>query len=299
MKKYIYILCFIPWILIAQQVDEKIPLDLNNKPVSLLYAKDALGNYVPVRVDSNGAVDVSLQDQTTDPIISNFNRIDGSTTLSDNTEIDESFIIVADTTGAGNSELIFIFNPVLLRFSKMSMLSINEDTVFVDTPLDVEYPIGSFVDFTTIEMAVDADTTSQTFGLRGVSPSPVGITVDITRIIFTIIMTTAPEFTDFGDIADGLTNGLILRKRDGRNFNIFNIKTNQELVGLMYDMRVYEGDKVFNTNAITGRLTFGGQSKIGVVIRLNPGEDLEFIIQDDLTSLISMRIIAEGHIVED
>lgn len=286
-------------LIFGQQVDEKIPIDQNNKPVSLLYTKDALGNYVAVRSDTNGALDVKLQDQTTDPIIANFNRVDASTTLSDSTELDERFIIVDDTTGAGNSELIFIFNPVILRFSKMSVLSKNVDTLFVDTPLDVEYPIGSFVDFTTIEMAVDADTVFQTFGLRGVSPSPVGLTVDITRILFTMVFTDPPEFTDFGDITNGLTNGIVIRKRDGRNFNVHNIKTNQELASIMFDMNVYEQAKQFNTNAITGRLTIAGTNKIGVVIRLAPGEDLEIILQDDLSSLISLQIVAEGHIVED
>lgn len=247
---------------------------------------------------SNTEIDVNVQDQTTDAVIVNFNRIEHSTTLSTAGIIDSSFIVLTDTTGVDSLDMVFIFSPTLLRFSKMSVLSKSNDTVFVDTPLDVAYPSGSYVDITTIEMAVDASSTSQTFGLRGVSPSPIGLSIDITRIIFTMVMTTAPEFSDFGDITDGLINGLVLRKRDGRYFNVFNVKTNQELASLMYDMTVFEASKVFNTNTIVGRLTFGGQSKVGVVIRLNPGEDLEFILQDDFSSLISMKIVAEGHIVE-
>lgn len=242
--------------------------------------------------------DVAIQDQTTDPIIVNFNRIDASTTLSANSSRDDFFVIVTDTTGIGNSVHIVIFNPDSLRFSTMEVLSVNVDTLFIDTPLDVAYPSGSFVDFTEIEMAVDASVTSQTFGIRGVSPSPIGITIDITRIIFTIIMTTVPEFSDFGDITDGLINGLVLRKRDGRIFNIFNVKNNQDLVSLMYDTTIFEGEKVFNTNAMVGRLTFGGQNKIGVVIRLAPGEDLEFILSDNYIGLISFKVRVEGHIVK-
>lgn len=52
-------------------------------------------------------------------------------------------------------------------------------------------------------------------------------------------------------------------------------------------------------DGFTGRLTFGGQSKMGVVIRLNQGEDLQMLVQDDLSTLDSLSIICEGHTVTD
>ena len=42
-------------------------------------------------------------------------------------------------------------------------------------------------------------------------------------------------------------------------------------------------------------MTFSGQDKLGVALRLNPGEDLQLIIQDDLRGLTSIEILAEGH----
>jgi len=297
MKKYILIILLVPWIVAAQIVTPTIPVDGNNKPVSLMYVLTDSGYVAAKAKPEDGSLDVNLQDQTTDPVVVPFNRKDGSTFITEATVQDSSFLVVDDTTGLGISDYLVIYSGAIGRFSQMIIDTVSNDTVFVNTPFDVAYPDSSFLDFGVSEMAVDGSSTRQIFGVRGVSPDTVGISLDITRIIFTIICTTAPEFTDFGDIPDGLPKGLVLRTRNNRWFNIFTVKTNQGLAALMYDIHVYEGDKVFNTNTITGRLTFAGQNKIGVAIRLAPGEDLEFIVQDNLSSLISFKVVAEGHIV--
>lgn len=244
--------------------------------------------------------DVSVQDQTTQAVIVNFNKIAQSTTLSATRAVGDTFITVADTLGAANNTYVIIFNPELRRFSKFNTLSIADDTLYLDDPLDVPYDSGSFVDLTSKNLAVDGGSEWQTFGLRGVSPSPVGITIDVTRVIFTCVTEDPVDLSKFADIVGGIRSGLLMRVRNGEYFNIFNVKTNQDIAGLMYDW-----DPQAKTNPVQGqdgfisRLTFGGQSKVGVVIRLMPGEDLEFIVKDDLSSITSLEIVAEGHIVEE
>jgi len=49
-------------------------------------------------------------------------------------------------------------------------------------------------------------------------------------------------------------------------------------------------------DGLTGRFTF---EKLGQVVRIGAGEDLQIIIQDDLTSLTSFEVIAEGSEVVD
>ena len=44
-------------------------------------------------------------------------------------------------------------------------------------------------------------------------------------------------------------------------------------------------------------MTFAGQSKIGVALRAGPGEDIEFIVQDDLTGIEEFHITFEWHVV--
>lgn len=243
--------------------------------------------------------DVALQDQTTPPVIVNFNRIAESTTLAADRAINDTFITVLDTLGAFNNRYVIIFNPTALRFSKFNVLSIGDDTLYLDDPLDFAYDSSSFVDLTSKNLAVDGSSTIQTFGLRGVSPSPIGITVDITRIIITCVTAAPVDLSTFGDISGGITNGLLLRVRDGSFLNVFNVKTNQDIAGILYDWTPHLAtNPAQGQDGFVARLTFGGQNKIGVVIRLAPGEDLEFLVKDDLSSITSLEIIAEGHIVE-
>ena len=255
------------------------------------------------RVGSSGikkTQNVALLDQTTDAVIFKFNKIAESTTLAEATILNSNKLVLADTTGVGQNTYIIVFSPITERIYKGYVLSVSVDTLTMDTPLDSEFPIGAFVDLTTTNFMVDGSSTTQTFGLRGVSPSPVGVTVDITRLIFHCQTGTAIDLAKFGDIDGGLTNGLVLRVRDGRNFNVFNVKTNGELAALMFDFNARAAtNPQQGVDGFLSRMTFAGQNKIGVAIRLVPGDDLEFIIQDDLTSLDLFEVTAEGHIVED
>ena len=103
----------------------------------------------------------------------------------------------------------------------------------------------------------------------------------------------------FGDLAK-LTRGLAVRRKDGNIVNYFNIKDNSEIAGIMYDWTPsIASNPGQGVDGFYSRLTFAGQDKIGVVVRLGAGEDLQFVVQDDLTGLLSLEIVAEGHIVED
>ena len=53
------------------------------------------------------------------------------------------------------------------------------------------------------------------------------------------------------------------------------------------------------TDGFISRLTFAGQSKMGAVQRLAINEDLELIVQDNLTGLTKLEIVAEGSQVVD
>ena len=65
----------------------------------------------------------------------------------------------------------------------------------------------------------------------------------------------------------------------------------------MYDLNIYEAAKQ-GANGFIARLTFAGQDKMGVAIRLAINEDMEIIVQDDLSSLLKLTVVAEGSIVQ-
>lgn len=259
------------------------------------------------RVSVVGTADVALQDQTTNPVIVKFNKVHNSTTLTAATSKDDKTITVASTTGIIDGSYIILFNPTEERFYFGTAIGAPVGSVVtVDTPLDFEFPIGTYVDVAITNMAVDGSSTTQIFGLRGTSAPPgVDVKVDITRLIFTMVTDSPISLSKFGDLAK-LTNGVVLRKRDGIFNNIFNVKNNREIVNLMFDFNASAStNPAQGEDGFVSRLTFAGQNKIGVVIRLPVGEDLEILIQDNLLAaqstaqILIFEIYAEGHIVED
>lgn len=243
------------------------------------------------------SIDVNVQDQTSPLIIGKMSVETGSTTLVTSPAIDDYTFKIASPTGFANDQYLSIFSVADNRFYLATIIDMNlsDSVVTVDTPLDFAFPIGSFVTAGNTDMSVNGSVTPVIYGLRNTEEA-IGESFDITRIIFKCLTNTALDLSDFGDIAGGLTNGIVFRQNDGVYYNVFNAKTNGDLKGIMFDFDI-ELAQGAAQDGFTGRMTFAGQNKMGVAIRLNPGEDIQIIIQDDLSSLVLFEIIAEGHTV--
>lgn len=248
---------------------------------------------------TDGALDVYIQDQTTPAIMVKFNKVTNSTTLASVTAIDDMTIEVTSATGISVGSYIILFNSVEGRFFIAEAVAINGTTISVDRPLDFAFPVGSDIDIGVTDMSVDGSVTTQAFGIRAsTAGDPLNKSADIVRLIFKCTTATAVDLSKFGDITK-LIKGIVLRKRDGTYQNIFNIKDNGEIAGLMYDWTPFSAtNPQQGVDGFVSRLTFGGQNKIGVTIRIAPDEDLEVLIQDDLSGLTLLEITAEGHIVD-
>jgi hypothetical protein len=263
--------------------------------------------YSKASVTSKGRLPVETyhQDQTTPALITKFNQVTNSTTLTAAGVKFAYTITVASTTGmvlptaTVDGSYLILFDVGSGRFMTCHVISILGLVVTLDTQLDFEFPIGTIVDVSITDMSVNGSVTPQIFGIRGLGVVPgINVSYDITRIIFTALCDTSVSLATFGDLPK-LLRGLALRYRNGLSYNIFNVKTNEDIEGITLDWKPYSKLKPNEgQDGFSARLTFAGEDKIGVVQRLRPGEDLEFIVQDDLTGLIKFDIIAEGHEVE-
>lgn len=253
-----------------------------------------LKNIVTETNITNTNIDVSIQDQHSDIIIAKLSNIENQTTISANASIEDQTITVTDPTGFAVGKYLSIFDIISNRFYVGYIVAVAVNDTKIDSPLDFAYPVGSFVTSGISDMAVDGSTLPVIFGLRNTTET-IGITADITRVIITVLCTNAPTYATFGDLTK-LVNGIVLRKIDGKFRNIFNIKTNGELQGLMYDLSAADAvNPNQGQNGYVARLTFASPGKIGVVIRLAPGEDLQMIIQDDISDIELFEIVCEGH----
>ena len=168
--------------------------------------------------------------------------------------------------------------------------------VTIDTPIDFNYSSGSITFAANYHMNVDGSTTPQIFQVGPIGES-VDLELDITRIMGYLQDDVEMDDAKFGGIT-ALTNGVVLRRNNKYMTNFWNAKSNGELALLTYDFEYAEKAKQ-GSYAARFRNTYAGPSKHGVTIRLEPGDILEVIIQDDLTDLEDFIMMAQGHVVTD
>jgi len=244
-----------------------------------------------------GVLDVKIQDQHTAVIILPMALEVARTTLAIQTAIEDRIINVTDATGFVVGHHIRLVDSVSDKFYYATILSINVNAITVDTPIDFEYVVGSQIVDATINMAVDGSVTPVIFKHRLGVPSTPSAT-DITRVILTCTTSGGIDLSGFGD-GVALTNGLVLRQTGDPRTNIFNVKANADISNIAYDFNIYDTtNPAQGLDGFVSRLTFAGQNKIGVSLRIGQDDNLEVIIQDDLTGLESLSLIAEGHVVE-
>ena len=250
-------------------------------------------------LNTDGKFETQISDQTSPTIIVPLNRSNAETTLTIDAARDERIIAVASVIGAVIGEGCIITCTVTHRFYVGHIVAINANNITLDSPLDSAFAVVcTFVNFTTHNMAVDGSVTPQIFSLRAAEP-PAGldVTVDVTRIIIACVCTSAVDLSKFGDL-DSLLNGLLIRRVDGDWFNIFNAKSNLDLANYAFDFDVFSAtNPAQGVDGFVCRLTFAGTNKMGVAIRVGPGEDIQGIVSDALDGLVELSIIVEGHVV--
>jgi hypothetical protein len=238
---------------------------------------------------SKTKVDATLQSSTSPLIIIKASKLLGETTLSSAVSVGDLTITVNDASSAFLGALVTIYSVASNTVTFGTVLTISGNDITIDTPVDLPYSTGDFVSFGDTNMAVDGSVTPQVFGVRNPTGQDVDFTVDFTRMLLSMTTSTEGDFSQFGNIP-ALTKGVVLRFKDGYYSNIFNVKSNAEFAELMYDFEFIPA-KGSADAGVSGRFTF---QKLGSVIRLKPFEDLEFVIQDDLSSLVKFNATVEG-----
>jgi len=282
------------------ELDIAYPLtDLVDKNGDAWESTDVLTNWLRDNTGGlEGAIDVVVQDSTSPILIVHFSNIVGETDITSPLSLDDYTVDVTSVTGMVVGHLLTVYNVAEDRVYFGNILSIDTLTVTLDTPLDFPFPAGSIVTFGITNMNVNGSVTPQIFGVRNPQAADIPSSVDVVRIVFNCLTDTAPILTDFGDIAAGLLRGVVIRRVDGTYQNVFNVKTNSDIKNIAFDFDIEVASGTAK-DGFTSRLTFGGWSKMGAVIRIGENEDLQCIIQDDLTSLVEFEIIAEGSFVVD
>jgi hypothetical protein len=244
---------------------------------------------------ADGSVPVVLENKT-DFIVDLYlhQNITGTFTINTNTTIDTRTVII------DSDVLPVVDNVVCLkegaRFYQGKIVSFTGTdpyTLTMDIPLDYAFTTAGTVHLAEHDLSVDGSSTPQHYHIK----PPPGAAWHITRLIIHMEDATAMDSGKFGGIT-ALTNGVVFRKKDTTYQNFFNVKTNGEIAERAYDV-TYNPKAPAGVYGFSSRTTFSGPDKRGVVIALDgaTSDELEIIVQDNLTGLTHFHVIAQGHVV--
>ncbi len=242
---------------------------------------------------TNSSIDVALQDQTTRNFSFYFKRLLNLVTFASGVSANDRTVDLVAGHGMTTADDLTVLEDD--EPYQGSVVSVVSNTIALDNLFPYPYTVAAVAARTNRNLNVNGASTYVEFNIN-----PLGSAIwDITNLTFLIVGATAMGDDTFGDLS-ALTNGILVRKKlNGVYYNIFNCKTNGDFRSALgigeYTQKAGGGDYSFSS-----RHQFGGQSGFGTVVRLNGslGEELQIVIQDDLTGLSTFYATAIGHEVE-
>lgn len=251
--------------------------------------------------ESNGGVPVNQQDQTSPPVDSYFAQEISPFTISTDTVASGITTLVYTFTASpahgivGGAEILLLDVAADRPFYAIA-LTVVGDLITVDRPIDHLFPAASTLGrIVTTEMAVDGSVTPQIFSMRAGQ-----IPVDAVRFMITATNNNDMDYSLFAGMA-ALPRGLVFRIVNHFQKTIFCFKTDREIAQFCFDL-AYQPKAPAGEFGLVARVTFGGQAKHGVVLRIKDTDVLQWVVQDKLdgaVGILSLKISTEGHETTD
>ncbi len=246
------------------------------------------------------STDVNIQDQHTRPFDFRLHTATNSdislavspTVNTKTVTLAPGHLVVPGLTLAIIEEVAGVKEPEIFTGKVLTVVG---DVLTLDMPVSYPFSVVGPKMFTADRnMNVDGSVAPVVFALTNILSIP----IDVVRFIFHITSSTSMDDGKFGGRV-ALPNGILLRKKraDGYYTNYWNIKTNGQFGEIAFD-KYYDDKAPAGVYGMTCRITYAGQSKHGVTIRLNPGEAIELVVQDDLSTQVEFGTTTEGHLVE-
>lgn len=271
---------------------EPIGLDVHKNMADFqeVKIKDSSGNIW--ELESNGAMPINIQDQHSTAIDFFFRQVLNTITLSSTVTIDTyTCTLVAGHSVTVGDTLVFKEGT---HFFQCQVLVVATNTITVDRPFDFAFTAAATGQRCNVNMAVDGSVTPVIFFI---TPANLSLDIDINAIIFHMEDNTAMDSSTFGGIT-ALTRGVVVRSINGIHKCHFNVKSNGEF-GHHCSLVEFDQKAPAGAYGIRAVKTFNGQNNDGVSIRLNSAtsDQLQIIIQDNLTGLTEFHAVAHGHVV--
>jgi hypothetical protein len=214
-------------------------------------------------------------------------------TISTVTVLSYTFTATAGHGLSDGDEILFL-DMAANQSLQAYVTNVSTNTITIDRPFDHGYLAASTVGhITNCDMAVDGSSTPRIFSFMSGA-----IATNSIRFILTIIGgNLAMDDSKFGNIS-ALDNGLVFRIVNGYQKTIFNFKSNNDMKQFCYDV-AYAAKAPTGSTGLSARITFGGDDKHGTILRLASDDVVQWVVQDDLTDLTSLKVSVMGNLLED
>lgn len=247
-------------------------------------------------LENDGSIPTKLTDKTTEVVDSLFSQVQSSFTLAVATAASTATVLNYDFTavaahGLAPGDEIQLRDVVADRVFYAVVTVVVVNTITVDRPIDHAFPAPGLNEIISTEQAVNGAVIEQIFAFQG-GTRP----VDITRVLISIEDDTAMDPSTFGGIA-ALSRGWVFRIVNSYQKTIFNFKTNGDITQFCFDS-AYEDRAGPGLFGFAARVTFAGQEKHGAALRISGSDQLQWIVQDDLTALTSLSVALQGHYID-
>ena len=256
------------------------------------YQVKAWSRFAGTMFTTTGTVNTNNIDNDTEPIDIPFAQNLGTFILSTDTVASGLTVDTLNYTFTANSGHGLVASDEILLISTdrsfyAVVITAGATQIVVDRPIDFIYPAGIALEINT-NMAVDGSITPVIFKAQaGLTPN------FIRRVIVTMTDNASMDDTTFGGIP-ALSNGLVMRFVNSFQKTIFNFKNNGDFAQWAYDL-AYSDKRPAGDYGVRSRITFGGLEKHGVVLELSGNDEVQFVVQDDLTDLETVYITAQGN----
>lgn len=249
-------------------------------------------------INSQGHLDVTLDNQ---PLV--LNRYAASfhghtTTLSVEAAQFATSISIqgGDYASFAVGDRLFMFGGGTIEENNFPIITAKPGSpvLTLNKPLDFTYPMGSVVQHVVIDAEEDDGSLEDPIVYRLVPPA--GVTFNIKSAVVTMSMTAAGDYSKFGDIDNGLTNGLVARaKIDEQIRTRTSARTNLDFEDDTMDPLVFHDKAGGGAHGLVATYIL---DKGGSFIPLNGtnGDFFEILVQDDISSLLSIRVKFHGYI---
>jgi hypothetical protein len=233
-----------------------------------------------------------VQDNNTERVVEFlFKRTINLITLSEPTEINSYTLKVeAGHNLVVNNYVALIEDGVPFQ---AKVLGVNTNTITLDSPFDRVYSVSTVGARTTIDMNVNGSTTPVIFNINPIQRAK----WHINGVVIQITSTSAMDDSKFGGIT-ALSKGLLLRHKNRHFYNISNVKSNGDFILRNYSVQ-YSDKAPAGVFGLKAEKVFNGHNGNGsaICLRGDTLNELQIIVQDNLTGLSRIQAMAFGRII--